>query len=449
MTDHDHSEPYDKEDLHKGPTPTLIIKVVVAAVVLSATTLGPVYFFRFHFAGGLTDPWEDDPFVVGVFTSIYLLALVAFVFAAVSRRINWWTTSLFLGLGVLAVASAAWSEVPGMTLRRGLLFLGTTLLGISIGAFLNSALLLRALVLGMGLCTAASAVLAVKRPGWGTQPPAGDWSGMYFNRNSLAPVAALALLCALLLIVDSRSVPVRIASAFCIAVSVVVLAKTGGVTAMAATFASLVACGAAIVYGRLSARLDSIRAVTLGSAVTLVVVAILAWLTRAQLLDLIGKTPTLENRTPLWSFTIDQIAQQPLLGYGFYTHWSAPLTAYATFQALRWVVPTAHNGFLETFLGLGIGGLALLILCLVTVMCKSIQLAIDRHRVSDLTPITLITFMIVMNLTESFVLPNQVLWVIVPASLGVCISKQVNGTVSTAGNSVRSSPMEELMADGS
>lgn len=398
------------------------LAVALTAIVFAATTLGPVYFVRFHFAGGFPGSWEDDRFVVASFGALYLAAL-GFLPLAVRRLLaNWYQWLPLAGLALLAPLSALWSEVPALTARRGLLFCGTTLIGLVLGGVLERRELLYALALSLGGCSAASAALAVLAPSWGTQAADGVWAGLYFNRNSLAPVAALAVLSCALVALEALPAVVRVVAAGAALVGLLTLVMSGGLSAAAALVLAALGGGLSALAARARRQGRATRGLGLGIGALAVVLVVGGFLARSTLLGVFHKSPTLENRTPLWSFTLDQIATRPWSGFGFYTHWVAPLTHYATFQALRWEVPTAHNGLLETALGLGVGGALLLLLTLIVAFRLTLRTALapEPDPVARL-PLMLLLFAVVMNLTESFVLPNQILWVLVPTVTVICL----------------------------
>ena len=71
-------------------------------------------------------------------------------------------------------------------------------------------------------------------------------------------------------------------------------------------------------------------------------------------LGLIGKEITLTGRTDIWSGLIASIQQKPWLGYGYGVYWLDPLgSSYYVRLSLEWGIPSAHNGWLDTWLSVG------------------------------------------------------------------------------------------------
>jgi O-antigen ligase len=75
--------------------------------------------------------------------------------------------------------------------------------------------------------------------------------------------------------------------------------------------------------------------------------------------------PTFTGRTDIWRFVISHIAERPITGYGFATFWLTEDVVYG-FKDVGWVssVSTAHNGYLDLALQMGIPGAFLMIIWL-------------------------------------------------------------------------------------
>jgi len=79
----------------------------------------------------------------------------------------------------------------------------------------------------------------------------------------------------------------------------------------------------------------------------------------AHAIQLLGKDATLTDRTLLWSELL-KVDINPLFGTGFESFWLGD--RFRNFAESRWWQPNqAHNGYLETYLNLGLVGLFLLI----------------------------------------------------------------------------------------
>ena len=126
---------------------------------------------------------------------------------------------------------------------------------------------------------------------------------------------------------------------------------------------------------------------------------VLGW---ADLLTTLGRSATLTGRTRIWQMSLDNIAQRPWLGYGFGAFWrSGEVEARTMWQILHWIVPHAHNLWLEIGLELGIVGMTGITLLWLAAFYRGIRVLGApgaRHAVFCLAMLTAI---LVENLTES------------------------------------------------
>ena len=88
----------------------------------------------------------------------------------------------------------------------------------------------------------------------------------------------------------------------------------------------------------------------------------------ASAIQLLGKDATLTDRTVLWGEVL-KVNINPLFGAGFESFWLGE--RFRKFGESRWWQPNqAHNGYLETYLNLGVVGLILLIVLLIATFWK-------------------------------------------------------------------------------
>jgi exopolysaccharide production protein ExoQ len=88
----------------------------------------------------------------------------------------------------------------------------------------------------------------------------------------------------------------------------------------------------------------------------------------ANAIQLLGKDATLTDRTLLWSELL-KVKINPLFGAGFESFWLGD--RFRKFADSRWWQPNqAHNGYLETYLNLGLVGLVLLIVLFIATFWK-------------------------------------------------------------------------------
>jgi O-antigen ligase len=88
-----------------------------------------------------------------------------------------------------------------------------------------------------------------------------------------------------------------------------------------------------------------------------------------RVIELLGKSPTLTDRTVLWEDVL-KVKINPIFGAGFESFWLGE--RFQKFAESRWWQPNqAHNGYLETYLNLGLVGLFLVVGLLIATFWKS------------------------------------------------------------------------------
>ncbi|MDE1162925.1 MAG: O-antigen ligase family protein [Acidobacteriaceae bacterium] len=111
-------------------------------------------------------------------------------------------------------------------------------------------------------------------------------------------------------------------------------------------------------------------------------------------------TSNLSNRGPLWQELAGSVAQRPLLGFGYDGFWSAARIARISADQ-GWSVPHAHNSYLDQTLSLGLIGVALY----VGVMWSACWIAWKRYRhdhtETSLFAAVLLTWIVLQSLSES------------------------------------------------
>jgi exopolysaccharide production protein ExoQ len=109
---------------------------------------------------------------------------------------------------------------------------------------------------------------------------------------------------------------------------------------------------------------------------------------------------TVSNRTPLWHDVSDFIAERPFTGYGFHAFWtSGHITEIS--KHLGWVVPNAHNIYLDETLSAGIAGAILY----ATLLWGSLAISWSRYRrnpaAETLFPFALLAWIFITGWVES------------------------------------------------
>jgi len=225
---------------------------------------------------------------------------------------------------------------------------------------------------GMFLCLAAGVLVNVLLiPGgyvtlarYGASVVEIGYQGYFSGKNLLGEFAAIAFLLSVHELLQSGH---RRALGFIIAVAAVVLIFLSS---------SKTALGLALVAPALAAVTLMIARTVRVPAVLIVVAMVLTYFVICQVGDfstnriafLLTGDSSFTGRTTIWGFSESEIAQRPLLGWGYQGFWLVGADAPSVTEAPGWVkgMPNSHNGYYDTILEMGYVGLALLLMFLAT-----------------------------------------------------------------------------------
>jgi O-antigen ligase len=151
---------------------------------------------------------------------------------------------------------------------------------------------------------------------------------------------------------------------------------------------------------------DRLAAVVGGLALT---VGAVGWATRRSWLDDLGRSADLTGRLDLWTVALDWAWRRPLHGYGYMAAWRDPAFMAEVEQARGTLLGSAHNSFVDLFLGAGLIGLALAIGLVAALYWRTVPAALRAVSVATLFPVALLVFIVVENLTETLFVGNQLI----------------------------------------
>lgn len=310
--------------------------------------------------------------------------------------------------------SYMWSIDPGITLRRSVAVLVTTLFGLVLAARYDW----NGMVQRLAACFAALAILSLIIPlvlpeyGVMQEIHVGAWRGAWVEKNYMGGFMAkgiIVMLCAFAMRPDRFWIWLP----FCALCFFLVLMSTS----KTALLVALIGIGG-FIFLRLYRRYTFVRPI-LVLTVLVVLATIVGMLVFAPdfTFGLIGKERTLTGRTDIWAGLIESIKLKPWLGNGYGVYWKDPLgPSYYVRLQLEWGIPSAHNGWIETWLSIGALGVGTFaVLFLLTVI-----LAFDRLRKGGTETywVILSTIMFLgFSMSESTILQqNDLSWVMFVAT---------------------------------
>ncbi|WP_426623258.1 O-antigen ligase family protein [Leifsonia sp. McL0607] len=400
-----------------GPSLSDRIRTARGASGTGASVFAVLVLFTL-FAG---DFWRNLISWPGYFVLAALLAAGTIVFLVRTRQAFRWrkmpkTLVLFLAL---AIVSLAWSAYPDATALGVLIQLATTAAAVFLALCLTWRALLTALgnafrwILGLSLLFELIVAVFVRHPILPLTPaqpvPAGHipapfyWSrdllfrggqiqGIVGNSNLLAMIALLALVVFGVQLAD-RTIR-RGTGITWLVVSAVTFALTRSSTVIVATVFTAVVLGFALWTRRVGP--ERRRPVYLTAAALAIVVVVTVVLFSSRIPVLLGKSEDLTGRLTIWDSVIHLAQERPAFGWGWVSYWAPWVEPFKNLAERGGVVYLqAHNAWLDVWLQLGIVGLVIFALLVVSTLWRSWFQAVDRPRfaVADAVPYTALTLL--------------------------------------------------------
>jgi exopolysaccharide production protein ExoQ len=323
-----------------------------------------------------------------------------------------------LALALLAICSAMWADDPNLTLRRGLVLLGTTAFGIYLGSAFSLREQLQLITRAFGLILLLSIFCALAFPQYGVDREihGGDWQGIFAQKNLLGK----AMIISTIAFLSSGGLYRRWVRWAFVAASILVALLSNSLTSLATIGVLLLLAPA---YRLLRVKKKTLIPVLIGIGTGMATAIFLAIRNQEIVLQLMDRSISLTGRTDIWRFVWEAISQRMVLGYGFNGFWEGIGGASASvILSLGWVAKHAHDGFLDLWLELGIVGLALFAMGYFSALREAIHLLTNDRSPEATWPMQYLAFMFVYHITEGPILrQNSLYWALYTATL-VCVS---------------------------
>ena len=358
---------------------------------------------------------EGNPFLQVVWACIYIIVAIraAQQSHAIMEAVR--SNKLLIALVFLALFSAAWSADPGLTLRRSIALLATTLFGVDFAVRYSIREQLRLLAIALGGVVLLSVIVQVFFPG---QIPTVDmlypdaWVGLFGQKNEFGRIIVLATL--VILTAVRKSVGG-------ILIAVLALLSALGLIIEAESMTSFVALVGMILVLRFAPTLrwnaGIRRAIQVFCTVITLPTLYLLIHYRDAVTGLMGRNASLTGRVKIWGLSVASIALKPILGYGYSAFWPASPEAMRIDVAINWTVPHAHNAYIELALELGLVGLALYGAAYVVALRRAARYMRMERGNSAKWPLIYLCFILLYSFTENYVVaPNTIFWMLFVAA---------------------------------
>ena len=301
--------------------------------------------------------------------------------------------------------SVLWSSSPGDTVRRVTMFALTLLFSYLLAERFSREEQMAISVMACTVVTLLSlfAVFALPSIGHG---PNGEWKGVFGHKNALGVNL-------MFLSLSSFFVKARTSVDKIVLVGIILLAGLLEVKSETRTGWLLVIIALAYIlyikYISRFRRLDTV-AVLLTSGAGIVAIALWGLFHVENIALLLGKSSDLTGRIPIWAVVLRAIYKHPVLGYGYGGFWNELHgESFSAIAELGWAVPSAHNGYLDICLQLGVVGLLLFLWSMLSAALNLVKcLAVGDRSNYVLWCGAIILLVAVGSIDETFILyPNS------------------------------------------
>jgi exopolysaccharide production protein ExoQ len=346
------------------------------------------------------------------------------------------SNKLLIFLLALTVLSTLWSGDPGLTFRRSIGVLGTTLFGIDFALRYPIRDQLRMLCFVLGLTVLLDLIVQVCWPG---SIPIVDaaygegWNGGFLQKNVFARIIVLTTL-AFIMRSSGRRKIVKDGLVTLCALALIVASESRTALVLLPTLLLLLAIVRFLLSTRRS-RVAYVVCIVMGLAILYLASVNLDYLT-----GMLDRDSTLTGRVDIWQMAFASFLKRPLLGYGYSAFWNVSPDAFRINSVMNWTVPHAHNGFLDLALQLGLLGLCLYLTYYVVSVIRAVEYARSNSSVEAMWPFAYLAFTFLYSITEGSLLSsNSIFWILYTSvACSVAAAPVFHGRCGNCGTSAES-----------
>ncbi len=386
-------------------------------LMLTGALIGPIF----------APTQEETPILRLVWLPVYgiIAGLLLYRF---ERVLTAWPAWIVLGLLViLAFASKYWSIDPATTTRRVIALTISGSFAMYLGTVFGGRHLPRLLAHGALLMGVGSLVMIAAFPAIGIHQDvnAGLWRGLWYEKNQMGFVMVAGAIgaAACLAQTPEPGQPRRwMAPAVALLLAALLVLGTQSKTSLLCLMGG---CG--LIGGLWALRqggpVFSVVMVWLG--VVAAAVGVELWMTEsAEILTALGKDPSLTGRTDIWESLMRRVAERPWTGFGYSAFWGLESTpaAYVRLET-GWLVPSAHNGWIDLLVQLGWPGAVVVALVMASASILSLLRLGGLGRREGYWSLGYLAVFTLLSLSESVLLsPQSLPWTLCMAILARAVA---------------------------
>jgi O-antigen ligase len=247
---------------------------------------------------------------------------------------------------------------------------------------------------------------------------------IFLHKNALGQVAAFANLVFLIRLANFRSETwaARAYHAVFCALSVILVLGSDSAAALMLLVVNLAVLLGALLIIQWADRLKPVHWLGVG-VLGIAALAATWWQRHLIVVVILGKTPTLTGRIPLWLSLVPHIEKKLVLGYGFgNAFWVHKDNVRQVMEKVRWFPGHAHNGFLDILLSLGLLGALAYAAFIIETFLLSVWYLSRARTVTSALPFMMVCYAVAANLAASTLTSVQLLaWPALVAAWAICM----------------------------
>ncbi|WP_292064308.1 O-antigen ligase family protein [Brevundimonas sp. UBA7664] len=399
------------DDVLTEPAPSLWEQVICGVIIamLTGALIGPVF----------APLQEETPVLRLVWLPAYA-AVAALLLFRIDRLWRAWPAMIAIAALVgLAFASRYWSIDFVTTMRRVIALAISCGFALYLGAVFRGPHLPRLLMHTSLVMAVGSLVMVFAFPAIGVHQfeNAGLWRGLWYEKNQMGAVMVIGATAAAACLASPD--PRRLLPAISLALSSGLVLATQSKTSLLCLLVGL-----GLIGGFWAMRRGGpvVSVIAIWSAVVLAGAGIWLWDTHSvELLEALGKDPSLTGRTDIWDALMRKVADRPWTGYGYGAFWGRigeSVPADWVRKETGWLVPSAHNGWIDLLVQLGWPGAILVGGLMAVTALIAILRAAGSGAQEGWWALGFLAAFFVLSLSESILMAHQGLpWVLFLAAL--------------------------------
>jgi len=311
------------------------------------------------------------------------------------------------GLCLLAFGSIAWSQIPQRSFANSASVLTLSLFAVYLTKRFSPLQLMQLLTMAGTTAIVSSFLLVAAAPSIAVESTSGAWRGIFGAKNNCGEAALFALIP--MLYIPASGGLQKLWRAIYMASALLLMVKSQARSAWCVTVCVFLLAAVLRALRRFTRKDAAVLSLMLFVIAGLALCAVVA--SFSSILSLLGKDPTISQRTIIWSAAWTSILKHPWLGYGYAAFWNG-LEGESLNNILisGWMQSQAQNGFIDLWLQLGIGGLLLFAVTVLTAFRDFVSCFTAGGRHSEWC-FTVIVVTLLYNTSESNMFaPRQIYW---------------------------------------